>query len=136
MNEPTSTTFDEAWVREFCQRTGQPLPDGIGEKVPKRAKYGNVKTEQDGKVYDSKREAARAGELKLLQKAGKIVAYAEQVAFLLPGDVRYIADFVIMEMDGTYTVEDVKSAATRLDKVYRIKKKLMRQTHGIEIREV
>ena len=135
MNEPTSTTFDEAWVREFCQRTGQPLPDGIGEKAPKRGKYGNVKTEQDGKVYDSKREAARAGELKLLQKAGKIVAYAEQVTFLLPGDVRYIADFVIMETDGTYTVEDVKSAATRMDKVYRIKRKLMRQAHGIAIRE-
>ena len=132
MNEPTSTTFDEAWVREFCQRTGQPLPDGIGEKAPKRGKYGNVKTEQDGKVYDSKREAARAGELKLLQKAGKIIAFAEQVTFLLPGDVRYIADFVIMEPDGTYTVEDSKGCRTA---AYVHKRRLMKQTHGITIRE-
>lgn len=136
MNEPTHTTFDDAWVRDYCKRTGQPLPDGIGGEKPKRGKYGNVKVEQDGRVYDSKREAAHAGELKLAQKAGAIKGFAEQVTFILPGGVKYIADFVILENDGTYTVEDVKSPATRLDKAYRIKRKLMKQTHGIEIREV
>jgi hypothetical protein len=125
--------FDEAWLRDYCKRTGQQLPDGVADKPPKRGKYNNVRTEQDGKVYDSRKEAARAGELKLLQKAGKIAAYAEQVTFILPGGVRYIADFVIMENDGTYRVEDAKGVRT---KEYIIKKKLMKQTHGIDIVEV
>lgn len=133
MNEPTRTDFDEAWVRDYCKRTGQALPDGIGDKAPKRGKYGNQKFEQDGRVYDSKREAAHAGELKIAQKAGKIAGFAEQVTFLLPGGIRYIADFVVLENDGAYRVEDSKGVRT---KEYIIKRKLMKHAHGIDIREV
>jgi hypothetical protein len=47
----------------------------------------------------------------------------------------YIADFVYTTCTGKKVVEDVKSPATRTD-VYKIKKKLMRQKYGIEIKEV
>jgi hypothetical protein len=124
--------LDEDFVREYCARTGKPLPEGIAP-AQKRSKYGNVKTEQDGRVYDSKREAARAGELALMQKAGEIRGFAEQVRFLLADRVTYIADFVVLNNDGTYTVEDAKGFRTD---VYKLKRRLMRSVHGIEIKEV
>lgn len=124
--------FDEKWLADYCARTGQKVPEAAGQP-PKRGKYGNQKTTVDGRTYDSKREAKHAGELKLLQKAGKIVGFAEQVTFLLPGGVRYIADFVVLNRDGTYTVQDSKGVRT---KEYIIKRKLMAHEHGINIQEV
>jgi hypothetical protein len=104
----------------------------ISGKSLRRNKYNAAKTEFDGKVYDSKKEAARAAELKLLQKAGEIMAFAEQVTFLLPAGVKYIADFVIIGNDLSVTVEDVKGFKTD---VYKLKKKLMEEVHGIRIKE-
>ena len=54
----------------------------------------------------------------------------------LPGGVKYIADFVTLELDGSFTVWDAKSSATARDKVYRLKKRQMRECLHIEIREV
>jgi hypothetical protein len=125
--------LDESFVREYCARTGKPLPEGIAPAPGKRSKYGNVKTVVDGVEYDSKREAARAGELALMQKAGEIRGFAEQVRFLLADRVTYIADFVVLNNDGTYTVEDAKGFRTD---VYKLKRRLMRSVHGIEIKEV
>ena len=59
-----------------------------------------------------------------------------QVVFELPGGIKYIADFVTLEPDGTYRVWDAKSAATARDKVYRLKKRLMRECLGLEITEI
>ena len=47
----------------------------------------------------------------------------------------YIADFTYEELGGV-VVEDVKSEFTRKDPVYRLKNKLMKACHGIDIREV
>ena len=58
------------------------------------------------------------------------------MAFLLPGGVKYVADFVTLNTDGTWSVLDAKSEATSRDKAYRIKRKLMRECLGIEIEEV
>ena len=100
---------------------------------PKKSKYHNVRTERDGKTYASKREADRHSALKLLQQARAIALFFEQVPFPLPGGITYIADFVVLHMDGSYTVEDAKGKRTD---VYIIKKKLMQETYGIEIEEV
>ncbi|MCE5342571.1 MAG: DUF1064 domain-containing protein, partial [Eubacteriales bacterium] len=59
-----------------------------------------------------------------------------QVRFGVPGGVTYIADFVTLETDGTYRVLDAKSEATKRDKVYRLKKRLMKECLGIVIQEV
>ena len=102
------------------------------------SKYKNVKTTVDGIAFDSKKEAARYGELMLLAKAGAIQDPRLQVPFeLIPKQageraVRYIADFVYTE-NGKMIVEDVKGVRTD---VYKIKKKLMLAVHGIRIREV
>ena len=107
------------------------------------SKYNNAK--YNG--YDSKKEAKRAAELKLLEKAGVISNLQEQVVYeLIPAQYRivngkkkcieramkYIADFQYVE-NGNTVVEDVKGFRTD---VYRIKKKLMLYFHDIRIKEV
>lgn len=102
-------------------------------------KYGNTKVEVDGVPFDSKREAARWRELRLLERAGEISDLRRQVRYelvpKLPGErpVDYIADFVYRDKDGNEVVEDVKGVRTP---VYVIKRKLMLWRHGIRIMEV
>ena len=101
-------------------------------------KYKNVKTVLDGITFDSKKEATRYAELKLLAKSGLIQNLRLQVPFeLIPKQqgeraVKYIADFVYTE-NGETVVEDVKGIKTD---VYKIKKKLMLKVHGLRIKEV
>ena len=103
------------------------------------AKYGNTKVNVDGVPFDSKREAARWKELRLMERAGEITALRRQVRFeLIPKQdgeraVSYVADFVYRDKGGNEIVEDAKGARTR---EYIIKRKLMLWRHGIRIREV
>ena len=139
---------DEKWVRDFCARTGQKLPEELrkndaldarlyaAQAVQRRNKYGNQPTEVNGKKFDSKHEADVYEELRLECLADEHVGLGCQVAFYLPGGVKYIADFVTLEDDGTFTVYDAKSEATRKDKTYRLKKRQMKKCLGIKIREV
>lgn len=48
---------------------------------PKKSKYGAVKTEVDGIMFDSKREAKRYQELRLLEQAWEITNLRLQVPF-------------------------------------------------------
>jgi hypothetical protein len=102
-------------------------------------KFGNIPTDVDGYTFDSKKEARRYGELKLLARAGRIADL--QIHPRFPLDVnghpicRYEGDFAYTE-DGARVVEDVKSAITRKHPVYRLKAKLFRALMGFEIREV
>ena len=66
----------------------------------KRTKYGNRRTECDGMLFDSQHEAEVYKRLTLETKAGEHFQLFRQVAFKLPGSVKYIADFVTLEKDG------------------------------------
>jgi len=111
-------------------------------------KYRNVPTKVDGIRFDSKKEAARYSELKLLEKAGEIGLVELQPAFKIEINCKKICtvipDFAYVEhgakigVDGLVvrTIEDVKSPATRKNPTYRLKKKLLEAVYGIEIREV
>lgn len=119
-------------------------------------KYGNAKSEVNGEIFDSRKEARRYIELQWLLKAGTIKDLRRQVRFVLvpaqrepdeigprggrkPGkliekEVAYIADFVYTDTDtGRRIVEDTKGVRT---KEYIIKRKLMLYVHGIRIREI
>ena len=100
------------------------------------AKYGNEKVCRGGKRFDSKHEAAVYEELRLRCMAGEYLGLGLQVAFYLPGGIKYLADFVAITKDGGIEVMDAKSEATRRDKVYRLKKRLMKECLGLEIIEV
>ena len=99
-------------------------------------KYKNVKTRVDGFKFDSKKEASRFIELKLMLRAKMITKLVLQPKFRIRVKGQkictYIADFMY-ERDGKRIVEDVKGVKTP---VYKLKKKLVKATHGIEVVEI
>lgn len=127
-------------------------------------KYGNRKTSVDGKEFDSKKEARRYQELRLLQWSGQIQNLQTQVKYVLiptqreasfevyksgpnkgrrkPGKViehecSYVADFVYIQ-DGETVVEDVKGYRDPASAGYAkfvIKRKLMLERYGIRVKE-
>lgn len=128
----------------------------------KNNKYSNQKVTIDGITFDSKREANRYCELKLLERAGEIIGLKMQVKYLLipaqyetydrygkkgqrlkdgqrllEKECAYVADFVYQDAHtGELVVEDVKSEATKKKESYIIKRKLMLSVYGIKIREI
>lgn len=109
------------------------------------SKYHAQKTTVDGVAFDSKKEARRYLELKLLERAEEIKDLERQKKFvLIPAqkingkvaerECSYIADFTYTDCrTGEMIVEDTKGFRT---KEYIIKRKLLLQNYGIKIKEV
>ena len=110
------------------------------------SKYRNKKCNVDGIWFDSIREGRRYSELKLMEKGGYISNLRLQVPYeLVPNQrnregkvierkVVYRADFVYFDNDKQEeVVEDAKGFRTE---VYLLKKKLMLDRYGIQIKEV
>lgn len=96
------------------------------------SKYHSKKTTLDGITFDSKREASRYAELKMLQRCGAIRDLRLQPEFVLQESFKkngktyrkivYKADFEYFDIQqGKVIVEDVKGVKTE---VYKLKKKL------------
>lgn len=110
-------------------------------------KYGNKKTEIGGITFDSKAEAARWSQLRLLERAGRIAELRRQVTYVLVPSVkfagaraskpaiRFIADFEYVEA-GARIVEDVKSSVTAKLPAFQMKRHLMKHIHNIDVRIV
>lgn len=126
-------------------RLGPAAQKQVVEKVlaQKTGKYHNRKTVRHGITFDSKHEADRYDELRMLLKTGEIHDLKLQQTYKLVGAQRtptgaavravtYIADFVYTR-DGKTIVEDAKGFKT---KDYIIKKKLMLERFGIWVEEV
>lgn len=105
-------------------------------RLPARSKYGNKRTEG----YASKREYKVACDLKALQQAGKISELEEQVWLELlpklppeyPKPLCYVADFIYVE-NGQRIIADAKGVRTE---GYRIKKRILKQLLGLDIKEL
>lgn len=119
------------------------------------SKYKNIKTNG----CDSRKEARRLAQLKLLEKAGTITNLRTQVKFVLiptqyesyeryskkgkrlkdgekciEKECSYYADFCYTIAEtGENIVEDAKGVRTE---AYKIKRKLMLAVHSIKIKEV
>jgi hypothetical protein len=123
-------------------------------RIRGRSKYGAIRTTVGGITFASKKEAARYGELKLLEQAGDIEGLELQPKFplttqLTTGTVlgagkalagkypvigHYVGDFQYFDLRTTErVVEDVKGFKTPL---YRWKKRHVEAQYGIEIREI
>lgn len=104
-------------------------------KQPRKAKYGNRKTVVDGITFDSKAEARFYDGLKLREKAGEVANVELQKPFALTVSAQligtYKADFAFDDLvERRYRVIDVKGVETY---AFKLKKKLMRACHGIEV---
>ena len=108
----------------------------------KKTKYNNKITELDGIKFHSKKESARYSQLKLYEKGGLIKDLRLQVPYeLIPKlvingkterAIKYVADFVYIDMlHETEVVEDVKGMITD---IFKIKYRLMKQIHNIDVK--
>lgn len=104
----------------------------------KASKYRNVKTTVDNITFDSKKEAARYQELKLMERANQIAWLELQPKY--PIEIRgkkvfeYRADFRYRdEATGEMVIEDVKGVKTD---TYKLKKRCVEAYYGIRITEV
>jgi len=99
------------------------------------SKYRSVKTTIDGIKFDSKKEAKRYQELKILERVGEVKSLELQPRYdLIVNTVKigfYKADFRYIQ-DEKEVVEDVKGMKTP---IYNLKKKLVKAIYGIEIYE-
>lgn len=103
-----------------------------------RNKYNAKKTEIDGIVFDSKAEAKRYAELKLLERAGEITHLQLQPKFELQPKfkkdgktyraITYTADFIYCDTlnGGQAVVEDVKGVRTQQ---FELRRKLFEYKH-------
>lgn len=126
----------------------------VSQRDERQSKYGAEKVSILGVEFDSKKEARRWFELRLLEQAGEISNLRRQVDFeLIPAQrepdrvgkrggkikgrtieqaVKYRADFVYQDIEGNTIVEDCKGLRT---KDYIIKRKLLLWRYGIRIKE-
>ena len=113
-------------------------------KYPKKHKYNAKRVEFEGFRFDSKKEAKRYQELRILEKAGKIKDLKLQPVFILQEgfyyqgkairQITYRADFEYVDENGNRVVEDVKGFKTD---VYKLKKKLfLKKYPDIVFREI
>ena len=108
----------------------------------KKTKYNNKITELDGIKFHSRKESLRYSQLKLYEKGGLIANLRLQVAYeLIPKlvinnkterAIKYVADFVYTDaVNKCEVVEDVKGMITD---IFKIKYRLMKQIHNIDIK--
>lgn len=148
--------YQEQVRRKLAEKRSPPKEkperkDLPADRTARKSKYGNRKTEADGILFDSKKEAKRFLELREMERAGEIFDLRLQVNFTLiegytkPNGERvkpeiYRADFTYFRRDKTggrsiYIVEDVKTRGTRTE-AYKIKRKQLYEKFHLEIKEL
>lgn len=112
----------------------------------KQSKYKNKQVKYYGIKFDSKKEGLYYLKLKSMEELGIINSLKLQVKFELQPSfkinnktirsINYIADFTYYDEENKLHIVDVKSEATKKDKVYRLKKKLFQYRYALNIEEV
>lgn len=102
--------FTPEQYNEYLKKRGQK----VEKPKIKNQKYNNQGNWYDGVYFRSQLELRRYCQLKILMNTGEISGFIIQPRFILQtGDennkaITYSADFLILNNDGTYTVEDTK----------------------------
>ena len=117
----------------------------VNNNISKQSKYKNKKVLIDGIEFDSRLEANRYFQLKILEKAKEIKDLRRQVKFELQESykknnkriqsINYVADFVYYDFRKNKTiVEDTKGFKTE---IYKLKKKIFEYKYkDLEIIEI
>lgn len=101
--------------------------------LQKKSKYNNLKTIIDGIVFASRKESQRYALLKVLKDKGEVISFERQVPYVLTAGIKYILDFRVLWKDQSTSYEDVKGFRTD---IFKLKKKLMKHCHNIDITEL
>ena len=88
-----------------------------------RNKYRNVRVTVDGMNFMSKREASFYLKLKTDDTIRYFIC---QPVIKFPCGIQYISDFKVVYTNGEIVYYDVKSIATKKDKVYRLKIRMLK----------
>jgi len=133
--------IEKAWARAEKEGRVRAIDVVIEpDAEPKKPnKYRNRKASRGWKKFASEHEAQVYDEMMARVRAGELKCVMRQVPFdlLEKSRLQYFADFVAIRPDNTVEgVYDAKSEATRKDKTYIVKKKLMKEQWDIEIIEV
>jgi hypothetical protein len=110
----------------------------IPVRLQAQSKYRAVRTEVDGIVFASKREANAYAQFKMLKDSGHYECLELQVRYPLVVNGKlictYVADFVVLKRGATQPeVWDAKGFRTR---EYVIKRKLFEALMGLTIHEI
>lgn len=103
-------------------------------------KYGAKRAQCGDHWHASLTERARCFVLQHRERVGEIRDLRRHTAWPLKVNGmevgRYTDDASYYLPDGTFVVEDVKSAATRRETAYRLRRKLFRAVYGFDITEI
>ena len=88
--------------------------------------FKGTRTNVDGIKFASKLEAAYYVYLKGLKQSGAVVTFLRQVPFYLPGNPKYVCDFLVFYRDGGCDFIDVKGTITR---EFNLKRKLVEELY-------
>jgi len=110
--------------------------------IHKKTKYNNKITKLDGIKFHSRKESVRYGQLKVYEKGGLISDLRLQVSYeLIPKlvingkaerAIKYIADFVYF--DTVHKVEVVEDVKGMITDIFKLKYRLMKLIHNIDIK--
>jgi hypothetical protein len=120
--------WDVEKYKKYLQGNGRKVFDGGN-----RSKYGAKKTNVDGITFDSKKEAEYYCDLKLQTAIGEIDGFCMQPVFILAPNLKYKADFIVFNKDGSFKIVDTKGFKT---KEYIAKKKVLEDKYNLKIVEV
>ena len=116
----------------MSQRINLKAYKALENKLKNKSKYKAIPTVIDGMRFASKREGQFYTALKLLKEKELISYFLMQVPIRLPGNIKYVCDFVVFYPDGIVRYIDAKGMKTQ---VYTIKKKQVEALYPIIIEE-
>lgn len=100
------------------------------QRKPRKSKFNNIRSTVDNIGFASKAEAAYYSELKLRVAAGEVLYFLRQTPLHLPGNIRYVVDFLEFHTDGTVHYIDVKGTET---KEFKTKRTIIEALYPIKI---
>lgn len=124
------TRLSDAQIEKLV-KAGRIAAADLPAKEPKEPKYHNIPVVFDGIRFDSKAEARRYGQLKLMRAGGEIFGLHIHPGFVLRDAftdaegrkhrrIKYVADFWYFDaMTNKTVIEDVKGVETAAFKIKR-----------------
>lgn len=108
-----SLRLSEQELADLLKQRGKEYPgcSAIPE-YKRKSKYNSQITETDGIKFHSKKEAKYYQVLKARVHMGEVSYFLRQVPIHLPGDTKYIVDFIEFWTNGNVCFVDVKGKRT------------------------